>query len=72
MLDGINVVRDTNDIDDLIPGVTLNLVSESEQPVDLMVKRDIDTIMDSLITFVGNYNQLLTKVDILESCIASS
>ncbi|MBN2532055.1 MAG: flagellar filament capping protein FliD [Spirochaetales bacterium] len=65
IMDGIKVVRDTNEIDDLIPGVTLNLISADERPVDLKVKRDIDSVMDSLITFVGNYNRLLTTVDIL-------
>lgn len=65
IMDGIKIIRDTNEIDDLIPGVTVSLLSEDEQPVDLKIKRDIDSIMDSLITFVGNYNQLLTTVDVL-------
>jgi len=65
IMDGIKVVRETNEIDDVIPGVTLNLESESTQSVQLNVKRDVDTIVDSLITFVGNYNQVLTTIDIL-------
>ncbi|MBN2444049.1 MAG: flagellar filament capping protein FliD [Spirochaetales bacterium] len=65
IMDGITIIRDTNEIDDVIPGVTLSLQSEDTHKVDLKVKRDIDTIAESLVTFVGNYNQVITNIDIL-------
>ncbi|MBN1699876.1 MAG: flagellar filament capping protein FliD [Spirochaetales bacterium] len=64
IMDGITVKRETNEIDDLIPHVTLNLKRESSEQVTLNVKRDIDSIKSSLITFIGYYNQLITTIDI--------
>ena len=65
VLDGVEVYRETNVIDDLIPGVTLNLVGESDEPVTLDVKRDEETIKETVIQFVGYYNRLLNQIDIL-------
>jgi flagellar hook-associated protein 2 len=64
-MDGVQVVREQNDIDDLIPGVTLNLLASSTEPVDLSIQRDQELIKNSVINFVGTYNRLLTHVDIL-------
>ncbi|MBA7618865.1 hypothetical protein ES703_26197 [subsurface metagenome] len=57
--------RETNSIDDLIPGVNLTLHSASAEPVKLKIGRDLETIKDSLIRFIGIYNQLLVQLDIL-------
>ncbi|RKX78380.1 MAG: flagellar hook protein FliD, partial [Spirochaetes bacterium] len=64
-LNGIEVKRESNIIDDLIPGVSLELVSESEKSVNLKVEPDRETIKEKIITLVGNYNQLLTDLHIL-------
>ncbi|MFP4363930.1 MAG: flagellar filament capping protein FliD [Spirochaetia bacterium] len=64
-MNGIEIVRDSNEIDDIIPGVTLNLRRASEEPVDLSIEPDRETIKDSIITFVGYYNQAMTKINIL-------
>jgi flagellar hook-associated protein 2 len=64
-LDGVEVVREGNAIDDLIPGVTLNLQAASDQPVTLDIRRDQETIKNTVINFIGTYNRLLTQVDIL-------
>ena len=64
-LDGIKITRNTNEIDDLIPGVTLNLKSESSRNIELDVKPDSENIKNAIIHFVGNYNNLLTEVQIL-------
>ena len=65
VMDGIEVVRDTNNIDDLTPGVNLTLHSASEEPVNLSIERDKEAIKSSIISFIGKYNQLLTHLDIL-------
>ncbi len=65
LLDGVEVVRDTNDIDDLIPGVTLSLHRESRDPVSLDVEPDRDRVKEAIIGFIGHYNQLLTQINIL-------
>jgi flagellar hook-associated protein 2 len=61
-LDGIEVQRSGNTIDDVIPGVTLNLNETTSQPVTIDIHPDIKKIKDAIITFVGNYNKLLTDI----------
>lgn len=70
-LGGIIVKRDTNKIDDLLPGITLNLHGKSEKPVTIKVGPDKDVIKSNVIKFVGYYNQLLSKLQILTSRNAS-
>jgi flagellar hook-associated protein 2 len=65
IMDGVEVYRETNLIDDLIPGVTLELIGESEDPVTLNVETDEKAIKEKIIEFVGHYNRLLTQIDIL-------
>lgn len=64
-VDGIPVERDTNTIDDVIPGVTLNLQRASDEDVDLTVEPNTDLIKESLINFVGRYNQVMREINIL-------
>ncbi len=64
-MDGIEIVRSTNEIDDLIPGVNITLISESEVPVKLNIEIDRELIKEAIIEFVGFYNQLITQIDIL-------
>jgi flagellar hook-associated protein 2 len=64
-MDGIQIRRSKNEIDDLIPGVKLTLLQTSEKPVNLSVKRDTEAIMSDIIDFVGHYNRVLTQIDIV-------
>jgi len=66
-LNGIKVTRDSNTIDDLIPGITLNLHKPSVEPVTLSVESDKKSIKESIITFIGHYNRLLAEIHILTS-----
>jgi flagellar hook-associated protein 2 len=61
----VEVSRPENTLSDLMPGVTLSLHSAGEKPVSLDVHKDLESIKNSLIRFFGNYNDLLTRVDIL-------
>ena len=63
-LDGVEVQRDSNNIDDLIPGVTLELLAEDQQPVTMEISPDYEGVKEALISFVGNYNQLIRDVNI--------
>jgi flagellar hook-associated protein 2 len=65
VMDGVEVTRETNDIDDLIPGVNLTLRGSSELPVKLTVAKDLEGIKGSLYNFIGFYNQLLMRIDVL-------
>ena len=64
-IDGITVERDSNAIDDVVPGVTLNLNGTSDVPVTLDVKPDVEKIKNSIINFVGYYNRLMTEINVL-------
>jgi flagellar hook-associated protein 2 len=64
-LDGVPVTRSSNEIDDLIPGVTLQLNRASPRTETLEISPDRELVKNSIIEFVGFYNQLLTEVNIL-------
>ena len=63
-VDGVRTVRSSNEIDDIIPGVTLNLHGPSDGPVDLEVAPDREAAKESIIQFVGLYNQVMRDINI--------
>lgn len=67
LVDGVEAVRDTNKISDLVPGTTLDLHAVSPAPVTLTVEPDRKLVKNALIEFVGRYNQLLTTINIVDS-----
>ncbi|MCF7927980.1 MAG: flagellar filament capping protein FliD [Spirochaetales bacterium] len=64
-VDGVEIRRSSNTIEDAVPGVTLNINQPSDRPVNLEVKPDTETIKDSIITFVGYYNRLQADLTVL-------
>ncbi|MFO7848402.1 MAG: flagellar filament capping protein FliD [Spirochaetia bacterium] len=66
-IDGVTVERPTNEIDDLIPGVTINPKRASNREVDLQIEPDKEEIKDTLLNFIGSYNRALTEINILTS-----
>jgi flagellar hook-associated protein 2 len=64
-MEGIEVRRDSNVIDDLIPGVTVTARGVSTRPVTLGIEPDREGIKDSIISLVGNYNRLMAEVNVL-------
>ncbi|WP_446810001.1 flagellar filament capping protein FliD [Methylomonas sp. 2BW1-5-20] len=63
-IDGQTATRSSNTISDVLPGVTLNLVSKTEvgKPVAVDIGVDNDAITNSINTFVTAYNKLNTTV----------
>lgn len=62
-VNGIDVERASNTIDDLLQGVTLGLVAKDVgNPVSITVARDTASIKNKINTFVSKYN---TVVDVL-------
>ncbi|MGV7219209.1 flagellar filament capping protein FliD [Bradyrhizobium sp. UFLA05-112] len=57
-LDGISMTRDTNDITDVLTGVTFNLLqaTPSGATVNISIETDTSQIESALETFVTNYN----------------
>jgi len=66
-IDGIPIIRETNSIDDLIQGVTLNINKPSDKEVEIEIMPDKESIKDGVISFVGYYNQVLQNIHILTS-----
>ncbi|MGL4986459.1 MAG: flagellar filament capping protein FliD [Treponemataceae bacterium] len=62
---GIKMVRSSNQIDDVIPHLTLNLEGTSEKPITIDVKANLEGVKDSLITFVGQYNRLIAEINVV-------
>ena len=51
--EGIPVKRSTNKIDDLIPGVTLQLEDKTDKPENISIKPDSQPAKDAIIEFVA-------------------
>ena len=64
---GLVVRSSSNTIEDIVPGVTLNLVSTSDDPVDVTVERDYETLITTLSGMVSDYNALMDRLDELTS-----
>ena len=63
--EGIPMNRPTNEIDDVVPHVKLELHSPTDRTTDISIKNDTESAKDALITFVGNYNQLMAELNIV-------
>ena len=63
--EGIEIERPSNSIDDLLPGVTLNLKKASDDIVNLKIEPDRELIKESILSFVFNYTSLMEELQIL-------
>jgi flagellar hook-associated protein 2 len=63
-MDGIEVRRSSNEISDLIPGVTVVAKAPSDRPVTLNVEPDREAVKDAIISMVGNYNRLMAELNV--------
>jgi flagellar hook-associated protein 2 len=64
-MEGIEIIRPTNKIDDLIPGLTITVRSPSDKPIQLKVEPDQEVVKDAIISLVGNYNRLMADLNVL-------
>ena len=63
-IDGVEVTDSTNIIDDIITGVTLNLVKEDDSAtVTLNVEHDISAIKSNIQDFVDKYNTVMSYIN---------
>ena len=63
--EGIPITRSTNNIGDLVPGVTINLNEPTEKTETITVKPDVDAAKESIIALVGKYNRVMAEINIL-------
>lgn len=64
-LDGLEVHRKSNIVDDLLYGITLNLNKSSEEIVNLSIESDMEAIKNSIIEYVYNYNKTIETTLVL-------
>jgi flagellar hook-associated protein 2 len=64
-MEGIEIRRPTNNIDDLLPGVTVIAKAPSDYPVRLTIEPDREAIKEAIISMVGNYNRLAAEINVL-------
>ncbi|PAF51013.1 flagellar filament capping protein FliD [Helicobacter sp. 13S00477-4] len=62
---GVSITRPTNEINDVINGVSLTLqgVTEPGKPAIISIGRDNQVIIDNIKEFVKAYNELVPKLD---------
>ncbi len=63
--EGITLNRPSNDIDDVIPNVTLHLHDATDKTATITVNPDTENAKNALIAFVGTYNQVIAEMNIL-------
>lgn len=63
--EGITITRPTNDIDDIVPNVTLHLKDKTDRTATIKIEPDTESAKDALITFVGTYNQAIATMNVL-------
>ncbi|RME40652.1 MAG: hypothetical protein D6788_02870 [Planctomycetota bacterium] len=57
------VTSSNNTVEDVIPGVTLDLQNAGDEPVTISVTQDLDGIVEGIQTFVDAYNEALDTID---------
>jgi Flagellar capping protein len=55
-VDGVTITRNTNDIDDVLDGVTLHLYAATSDAMTLSVENDLDSIKTTIQSFIDAYN----------------
>jgi len=58
-VDGTTYQRSSNEIDDVLQGVTLTLKSVTSAPVTLQISSDTDKALDALVDFIAAYNTVV-------------
>jgi|GEM_PF-5612510 len=66
-LEGIEISNPRNTIENIIPGITLKLKDVTKKPETISVSPNTDFSKEQIINFVGNYNILMQKINILTS-----
>ncbi|MGP1593973.1 MAG: flagellar filament capping protein FliD [Treponema sp.] len=63
--EGITIKREKNDIEDLIPGVTLHLHDKTDKKETIDIKPDTEAAKNAIIELVAKYNRLLAEINIV-------
>lgn len=63
--EGIQITRAKNDIDDIVPEITLHVHDKTDKAATISIKPDKEASKDALIQFVGQYNRTVAELNIL-------
>lgn len=63
IFDGLRVQRKTNNIDDLMKGVTLNIFDTTPKEEKLKIDRDYEKIVKTIVDFLGDYNGVIDLIN---------
>lgn len=61
-VNGIAITSRTNQVEEAIQGVTIDLVSTSDEPISLTIDRDKDALREAVDNFVATYNEMKSTV----------
>jgi len=62
-VDGVEVTSPDNTVNDLLPGVTLNLLkADGDTTITLSINRDIDAVVEKVSAFVEAYNAVASYI----------
>ncbi len=59
---GIDITRPTNEIDDLITGVTINLLQDNAS-ANIKIEQDVSKITEEMSAMVDSYNSLMDQIN---------
>jgi len=62
-VDNTTDTRNTNNIDDITPGVTYELLGVSESPVSITISSDTEKAVDAIARFVTEYNKTVNLLN---------
>ncbi|MGH9600468.1 MAG: flagellar filament capping protein FliD [Terracidiphilus sp.] len=65
-VDGVNLTSASNTVDNLIPGVTFQLLATSSDPVQVVIGNDNSGVESTVNQFVSDYNALMSAVNAQE------
>jgi flagellar hook-associated protein 2 len=63
-INGVEVTSTTNTVDDAIPGMTITILAETEDPVVVTVSSDPDAIEEKVQAFVDSFNAIVSFIDV--------
>ena len=64
-MEGIEIRRQGNEINDLVPGVTIVARGVSDRPVKLTIEPDRESVKGAIFDMIGNYNRLMSEINVL-------
>lgn len=65
--EGITMTRSSNDVDDIVPHITLHIHEKTEKQATIKIQPDTESAKDAIINFVGKYNQVIAEMNILST-----